>query len=186
MWRLTVLLSSFVSAVCGLDAVFAFPSAFTGLWRGIPTENVLGPWTNMLSFHVSRASNGDYYMGDNRHLLPMQCSGTCWRICGLTGDNIVYDVPSTDTFNITTASGWQRFYVEGSGPTAGLLWYCGDIRHWFDSEGFAGYSGAGYNDTLAPVRLLARLTLCRFTSGVEHTVSRQVAPCAASVPVADG
>jgi hypothetical protein len=102
------------------------------------------------------------------------------------GDNIVYDVPSTDTFNITTASGWQRFYVEGSGPTAGLLWYCGDIRHWFDSEGFAGYSGAGYNDTLAPVRLLARLTLCSFTSGVKHTVSRQAAPCAASVPVADG
>jgi hypothetical protein len=125
---LRIFVCGMVTGVGALDAVFSFPSEFRGLWEGVPAENVLGPWSNVLRFSISQAPNGDTYMGDN----------------------ILYDVPSVDTFNSSTASGWQRFYVEGTGPTAGLLWYCGDIQHWFESEGFAG--GAGYNDTLAPVR----------------------------------
>lgn len=34
-----------------------------------------------------------------------------------------------DMFEIDGQSdvGWQRFYIEGSGDTAGWLWYCGEV-----------------------------------------------------------
>ena len=41
-------------------------------------------------------------------------------------DNLIYD-----DHNIT---GWQRFYVEGSGDTEGSLWYCGLLENFSNSE----------------------------------------------------
>ena len=73
---------------------FEMPKGFEGLWSGVPSYNILGPWNSNLSLSISKATNGDYLMQD------------------------IIDYDTT----ILPASGWQRFYIEGSGDTSGLLW----------------------------------------------------------------
>ncbi|KAK3240311.1 hypothetical protein CYMTET_49842 [Cymbomonas tetramitiformis] len=91
---------------------FELPDAFEGKWRGIPAWNILGPWSVNLTFDISKAENGDY----------------------LFENNLGYEGLSDDTM------GWQRFYVEGSGETSGVLWYCGWLRN-FLRDGGAGLAG---------------------------------------------
>lgn len=83
---------------------FVLPPAFEGLWQGVPEFNIMGPWSNSLTFAITKASNGDYVFQDM----------------------IDYDG--------RTGWAWQRFYVEGSGATAGNLWYC---------NGFSNAPGGG-------------------------------------------
>ena len=92
---------------------FVLPENFLGLWVGRPDYSMLGPWSNeaLFGFSISRAPNGDY----------------------LFEDNLIYD-----SHQIT---GYQRFYVEGSGDTAGSLWYCGSLRNFSNYYENAGENG---------------------------------------------
>lgn len=43
---------------------FVLPKSFEGIWNGIPTYSMVGPWKNLSIFSISRASNGDYLIED--------------------------------------------------------------------------------------------------------------------------
>jgi len=67
---------------------------------GTPEYNIIGPYHNPYVFSVSRTEKGDY----------------------LLEANLYYD-------QVTTNMGWQRFYVQGYGGSAGTLHYCGSLSH---------------------------------------------------------
>jgi hypothetical protein len=85
---------------------FALPDEFVGLWRGGPQFNVLGP------------------LGEEDYTFSISKSAAGDY---LFENNVVYDA---------AYSGYQRFYVEGYGETAGSLWYCGVLKHYmpFDAQ----------------------------------------------------
>ena len=76
---------------------FALPAIFRGVWRGVPSSSILGPWTNNLTMSVGETNAGDFVL--EQHI---------------------------DGYNNRTSYGHQRFDIEGgAGDTAGTLWYCG-------------------------------------------------------------
>jgi hypothetical protein len=95
-----------LAAICSIASSFEIPLRLEGLWRGVPSASVLGPFVNNLTFGISRSQNMDYLLGQD-----------------ITYD--VHDIP----YDLT---GYQHFYLEGSGPTAGRLWYCGALVVWID------------------------------------------------------
>jgi hypothetical protein len=102
-------------AFCGLAAgaeqdssAFALPDAFLGTWVGEPEFNIIGPYAEDSYTFLISKSPKGDYLFSN---------------------NIFYDSESI---------GYQRFYVEGYGETAGNLWYCGNISHYFDGYGVTG------------------------------------------------
>eukprot|EP00928_Gymnodinium_smaydae_P027537 TRINITY_DN21271_c0_g3_i1.p1 TRINITY_DN21271_c0_g3~~TRINITY_DN21271_c0_g3_i1.p1 ORF type:complete len:467 (-),score=42.74 TRINITY_DN21271_c0_g3_i1:197-1552(-) len=84
---------------------FTLPSAFEGLWSGIPEVSIMGPWSNNFTFSISKADNGDYVF---QNMIP-------------------YDGGADRA--------WQRFYVEASGETSGNLWYCNGFSTSFAGAG---------------------------------------------------
>lgn len=79
---------------------FVLPDSFLGTWMGTPEYNIIGPYHNPYVFSVSRTEAGDYMLEAN----------------------LYYD-------QVTTNMGWQRFYVQGYGESAGTLHYCGSLSH---------------------------------------------------------
>lgn len=84
-----------------------------------------------MKFSVSQAHNGDY----------------------LLQQNLQYDMPEG-----SNGSGWQRFYVQGSGINAGTLAYCGRLLNF----GYSAHNdaGDGVNEIFKVCvrRVLVRLT----------------------------
>lgn len=87
---------------------FALPAAFEGLWNGGPLFTVLGPFAPSTYTFSISKSPAGDYLLEN---------------------NIKYDGGD---------SGYQRFYLEGYGGTAGSLWYCGNLTHYFNGDGVTG------------------------------------------------
>lgn len=83
---------------------FILPAAFEGLWRGSPSVGVIGPFSPD-SFEFAITKAPN---GD--YLLE---------------DNLLFD---------GAVIGYQRFYVEGIGKTAGTLWYCGALSNFSNAE----------------------------------------------------
>lgn len=105
---LLVFLLNFLPKVCGELSSFTFPTSFEGFWAGRFEFAMLGPMSHFTAFSISKAPNGDYLMEQN----------------------IAYDDHEL--------MGYQRFYVEGSGETAGELWYCGRLTNFSDGVENAG------------------------------------------------
>jgi hypothetical protein len=91
----TMIVAAFVTPPPPSDVVL--DKAMEGLWRGLPEYSILGPWSNNLTFAISRADNGDYLLSNN------------------------FDGPDN-------SMGWQRFYLQSSGASAGQLG-CMGPRH---------------------------------------------------------
>jgi hypothetical protein len=83
---------------------FVLPTSFLGLWKGGPEYNIIGPFAPN-SFEFGISQAPN---GDY-----------------LFEDNLLYD---------DVMIGYQRFYVEGSGATAGTLWYCGNLSHFANAD----------------------------------------------------
>lgn len=81
---------------CGASSTFHLPSGFEGLWEGVPFASVAGPWSQPFRFSISRTPLGDYVFEDN---LRVDTSMPAYR-------------------------SWQRTYIIGSGPDAGLMLHC--------------------------------------------------------------
>jgi len=83
---------------------FKLPTSFLGTWLGKPSYNPIGPYdAPHYLFSISLSPLGDYLMEVN----------------------LVYD-----SHRVT---GYQRFYIEGYGDTAGVLWYCGSFSNFSNS-----------------------------------------------------
>jgi hypothetical protein len=130
---------------------FAFPKGFEGLWKGVPQSSVLGPWENELVFSITKAQNGDYLLEDNMKY----------------GSNAKNE----------TGTGWQRFYVEGSGATSGSLWYCGVLSNFADAT---EETGMAYQD-LFKVQTFPRPTDTNVTFCFDPTSPYQPFPTVAPV-----
>ena len=88
---------------------FVLPEPFTGSWLGRLEFSAFGPYSEeSYLFSISQAPNGDY----------------------LFENNIVYDE--------LAHMGYQRFYVEGTGDSAGSLWYCGRLTNYADFDEITG------------------------------------------------
>lgn len=90
---------------------FVLPKSFLGSWTGKIEFGMFGPYSEeYYLFSISQAPNKDY----------------------LFENNIVYDE--------LAHMGYQRFYVEGTGDTAGNLWYCGRLTNYADFDEITGDS----------------------------------------------
>lgn len=97
-------------SVTARDTTFRLPDEFLGLWNGAPSFSVFGPFIP-----------NSYTFG-----ISMAPNGDY-----LLQNNILYDGED---------SGYQRFYLEGTGSTAGELWYCGKLIHFSDYTEITGDS----------------------------------------------
>lgn len=104
MMQVVALLLSFIGYtllfIRGED--FVLPEKFLGTWIGTAEYSVLGPFTtDSFVFSVAKSESGDFLLENNLRYGA-------------------YDA----------LMGYQRFYVEGYGDTAGTLWYCGHLQNY--------------------------------------------------------
>jgi hypothetical protein len=122
--------SSAAAAAFGPTAdKFVLPKEFIGVWRGVPTASILGPWLNNLTMSVGATADGDFEI--KQHI-------TAYK---------------------NVSIGHQRFSIEGSGPTAGTLWYCGVLL----AGDFFPYDAVAWDRFVATTRPVAtdtQITFC--------------------------
>lgn len=132
MIRIMMLLQLVLLGPCVLIAQaeesFILPKAFEGLWRGQASRNIIGPFTPN-SFEFAISKAPN---GDY-----------------LFEDNLLYD---------HAMIGYQRFYVEGTGPTAGTLWYCGALSNFSNAVEQTGTNS--FKPLVFPLPTDSSVTFC--------------------------